>query len=113
MNIARSSAMILEDLLPSTGLIPQVTFQGNLKLKKTSQTYLSSDQALVLQFVSQLAIIDNRYESLVKKIADGIINHGINLHNNLVFHAVDTYNGEVLELGLYLVINLLESLLNF
>jgi|GEM_PF-2853746 len=94
LNVAKSSANFLSSILPSTGLAPEYSLV-NRSIDENSITFLgTSGQATTLEFVSYLARIDSSYIPLMKKLANGMINYGINKYNNLPWGQVCTISGK-------------------
>jgi hypothetical protein len=94
---ARDTADFLSTILPSTGLVPVYNL-ANQAIDSRNLTFFVGDSShsTVAQLVALLAKADGSYLPLMHKLADAIINFGINPTNNLVWWNVDCHTGQKL-----------------
>ncbi|MDR3602421.1 MAG: hypothetical protein P4L49_18370 [Desulfosporosinus sp.] len=94
---ARDTADFLSTILPATGLVPVYNLT-NHALDSRNVTFFVGDlsHSTVVQLVALLAKVDASYLPLMHKLADAIINYGINPANNLVWWNVDCHTGQKL-----------------
>lgn len=94
---ARDTADFLSSILPPTGLVPVYDLVNHL-IDSRNVTFFVGDSShsTVVQLVALLAKVDAGYLPLLDKLADALINYGINPANNLVWWNVDCLTGQKL-----------------
>jgi hypothetical protein len=94
---AKNTADFLDSILPSTGLVPVYNLAKH-SVDPRNVTYFVGDYSHsdIVQLVALLAKVDSSYVPLMHKLADAIINFGINPANNLVWWNVDCFTGQKL-----------------
>ena len=94
---ARDTADFLSTILPATGLVPVYNL-ANQAIDSRKITFFVGDysHSTVVQLAALLAKADDTYLPLMHKLADAIINFGINPTNNLVWWNIDCHTGQKL-----------------
>lgn len=96
LELPSRTADFLEQVMKDTNLIPD--YQLNDKTVEPCDVIMGDNgQTKILEYVAYLAKYNKKYLPLMNRLAKGVIDHGINLANDLAWYAVDSDTGEPVE----------------